>query len=277
MQGKLLLPEVWGMTSLSRIIRLSHASEEKNEAVKIEIRNIFSKNFDDHGQVEEMPTLTVDEILREKERMIEEARQEIAGMKEAFDNECKQKLDAIEEMKRLWEEEKLELQREAYDEGFQQGYEEGIQKATADMENALKMANESIELAKENAQKYLEEQEYVILDLALQSAEKIIGKSLEKDEELFLSIVKRGLKEARERKEIKLYISPEYYSLVSDARDELAEMFPPNVPFLIFVSEDLKQTESYIETNHGRIVISVDEQLKELRLKLIELLESWDG
>ena len=100
--------------------------------------------------------------------------------------------------------------------------------------------------------------------------------SLERDEELFVSIVKRGLKEAREMKEIKLYVSPTYYQLVTENRDELAEMFPPDVPFLIFVNEDLNDTESYIETNHGRIVVSIDEQLKELRLKLYELLESKD-
>ena len=45
-------------------------------------------------------------------------------------------------------------------------------------------------------------------------------------------------------------------------------MFPSDVPFMIFVNEDLQNTESYIETNHGRIVVSIDEQLKELRLKL---------
>ena len=80
-----------------------------------------------------------------------------------------------------------------------------------------------------------------------------------------------------ERKEIKLYVASTYYPLVTCGREELAEIFPPDVPFLIFVNEDLNDTECYIETNHGRIVVSVDEQLKELRSKLIELLESWDA
>jgi flagellar assembly protein FliH len=266
------------MTSLSRIIRSANASKAKNEAVTIEIRNLFSKQFDEEEEVVEAePQITLEEILREKERMIEEARVEIAAMKEAFERECSEKLSSIEQQKQLWEEEKLELQREAYEEGFQQGYEEGIQKANSDMEEAMKIANETIEHARENAKQHLEEQQYVILDLAIQSAEKIIGHSLEKDEELFLSIVKRGLKEARERKEIKLYVSSTYYPLVTGGREELAEIFPPDVPFLIFVNEDLNDTECYIETNHGRIVVSVDEQLKELRSKLIELLESWDA
>ena len=36
----------------------------------------------------------------------------------------------------MWEEEKLTLQQQAYDEGFAQGYEEGIQKANADMQQS---------------------------------------------------------------------------------------------------------------------------------------------
>ena len=35
-------------------------------------------------------------------------------------------------------------------------------------------------------------------------------------------------------------------------------------------------TECYIETNHGRIVVSIDEQLNELREKLVEIMESGD-
>ncbi len=50
--------------------------------------------------------------------------------------------------------------------------------------------------------------------------------------------------------------------LISKNRDELAEMFPTDVPFMIFVNEDLKIRNSYIETNHGRIVVSMDDTIK---------------
>ena len=68
----------------------------------------------------------------------------------------------------------------------------------------------------------------------------------------------------------------DYFELISDNRAELASIFPPDVPFLIFANEDFDSTECYIETNHGRIVVSVDEQLNELREQLIEIMESGD-
>lgn len=265
------------MTSLSKLIRSSEAIKKQNGPVQIEIRNLFAKQFDSTQDIgEEEHSITLDVVYKERDRILEEANLEISSKREEFELYCQAKLEEIEKLRQQWQEEKLILQKEAYDEGFQQGYEEGIQKATADMENTLKLANETVENARINGMKYVEEQEHVILDLAIKSAEKIIGASLEKDEALFLSIVRRGLKEAQESKEIKLYLSPVYYKLVTENRDELAAMFPPDVPFLIFVNEDLNDTDSYIETNHGRIVLSIDEQLKELRLKLSEILESKD-
>ncbi|NLY79971.1 MAG: flagellar assembly protein FliH [Lysinibacillus sp.] len=260
---------------MSKIIRSSNAIEK--QTVEIEIRDIFAKQFDEN--IEEEPIeeqVTLDEVYKERERILEETNFEIQSKRAEFEQYREAQLEEIEKLKQQWEEEKLLLQKEAYDEGFQQGYEEGVNKANADMESSLKLANETVENARINAMKYLEEQEHVILDIALKSAERIIGEAIEKDDALFLSVIRRGLKEARESKEVKLYVSPTYYKLVTENRDELAVMFPPDVPFLIFVNDDLNDTNSYIETNHGRIVVSIDEQLKELRSKLIEILESKD-
>lgn len=249
--------------------------EEKK--VEIQLRNLFIENFDeDDLELKQESKLTEAEVTAMRDQYLADAQRQIDLQRQEFENYRHKQLEAIEQLKQMWEEEKLILEQQAYDQGFQQGYEEGINKANADMAEALKVANETIENARLNAQKYLEDQEQVILDIALTSAERIIGKSLELDEQLYVSIIKRGLKEAREMKEIKIYVSPRYHQIVSNNRDELAEMFPTDIPLLIFVNEDLNDTESYIETNHGRIVVSIDEQLNELRYKLNEILSSKD-
>src|SRR5690606_1043633 len=126
------------------------------------------------------------------------------------------------------------------------------------------------------AEDYQESQERVILELAMRVAERILNETLTENEDKFLSIVRRALIEVREMKEIKLYVSGDYYQLVASNRSELAAIFPPDTPFLIFVNEDFEATECYIETNHGRIVVTIDEQLEEVRERLIELLEEED-
>lgn len=272
---RLLLHVVEEMTSLSRIIRSVHTQSNGDHVKKIQIREMFELHEIENGEIQPQKQITMEEVLEERERLLAEARATIQAEREAFEQEKQIFSQEIEHLKQDWEEERPNRVQEAYDEGFGQGYEDGTNKANEAMAQSLQTANEIIIQAGENARKYIEDQESIILELGLTAAERIIDTSLERDNELFVSIVRRGLKEAREMKEIKIYVSPTYYALITSNRDELAEMFPTDVPFMIFVNEDLEnETDCYIETNHGRIVVSIDEQLNELRLKLHEILES---
>ncbi|GKV67797.1 hypothetical protein NCCP2716_02950 [Sporosarcina sp. NCCP-2716] len=214
------------------------------------------------------------EIIMERDRLMAEARTQIEVERADLERLRTTAQDDIEAMHAAWESEKAELQQRAYEEAFQVGYEEGTKKSMSDMQEAVRKANETVQTAQENGEAYLESQEWLILEIAMKSAERILGHQLEDEPELFLSIVKRGLKEAREMRDIKVYVSPDCYKLVSDSREELASIFPPDVPMLLFVNDEFENDECYIETNHGRIVVSVDEQLNELKERLVELLES---
>lgn len=249
---------------------------EDDKKVEIKLHNLFEpiRNEEEVEVEDTTPKLTLEDVVRERDAMLKRADIQVAEEKAKLAAYRDEQLAALEALKEAWQEEKVQLQQQAYEEGFAQGYEDGVQKATADMTQSVVMANATITQANENAKAYIESQESVILELGLTAAERILNASLDRDEGLFVSIVKRGLKEAREMKEIKVYVSPEYHGIVTKNRDELAEMFPIDVKFMIFVNEDLAGTESYIETNHGRIVISIDEQLQELRLKLNEILDS---
>ncbi|WP_391208653.1 flagellar assembly protein FliH [Psychrobacillus sp. L4] len=259
------------MTLLSKIFRNVQMNGDSGKTRSIQIKDLQLSE-----EMDESQPLSLEVFLQERDRMIREAEQTILSKRAELENDIEQNKQYIETQLRTWEEQKVAFQHAAYDEGFTQGLEEGRSKAQEDMKQALTTANETIRIAHENAASYLQHQEQVILELAIRTGERIIGMKLEENEELFLSIVKRGLKEAREMKEIKLYVSPAYFSLVSSNRDELASIFPVDVPFMIFVDEDMNATDCFIETNHGRIVASIDEQLHELRLKLVDILDSME-
>ena len=259
------------MTSLSKIFRNVYLNETKENSKPIQIRNLHVQEVVDTDE-----PLTLDVLIQERSKMMEEVNQEIAETRSILTKDIEETKQYVRDQQNAWEEQKVAYQQQAYDEGFMQGIEEGRLKAQADMQSSLKLANESMKIAHENATKYLQQQEQVILELSIRTAERIIATKLEENEELFLSIVKRGLKEAREMKEIKLYVSPTYFELVSNNREELSSIFPVDVPFMIFVDEDMNETDCYIETNHGRIVVSIDEQVQELRRKLVDILDSME-
>ena len=259
------------MTSLSKIFRNVYLNETKENSKPIQIRNLHVQEVVDTDE-----PLTLDVLVQERNKMMEEVNQEIAETRSILTKDIEETKQYVRDQQNAWEEQKVAYQQQAYEEGFMQGIEEGRLKAQADMQSSLKLANESMKIAHENATKYLQQQEQVILELSIRTAERIIATKLEENEELFLSIVKRGLKEAREMKEIKLYVSPTYFELVSNNREELSSIFPVDVPFMIFVDEDMNETDCYIETNHGRIVVSIDEQVQELRRKLVDILDSME-
>lgn len=238
------------------------------------IRNIAIRRLNVGEELMQTQEPPLEAILAEREQVFEVERQSLEAEKRLIEDLREKATEDIAMMQTAWEEEKTQLQQQAYEEAFQVGFSEGREKVLADMTLSIEQANEVTEKSHENAQQYQMGQERVILEIAMRAAGRIIGKTLDDDDEQFLNIVKRALKEVQEMKEIKLFVSTDYYKLVSDNRGELAAIFPPDVPFLIFLNEDFEATECYIETNHGRIVVSIDEQLTHLREQLIEILES---
>ncbi|WP_318615423.1 flagellar assembly protein FliH [Sporosarcina sp. YIM B06819] len=256
---------------MSNVFRSFNTISEEGQSREITIRNLTLPQ--DTNAPEE---LTLEVVLAERERLMKKAQQEIEQEKAVIEQLRQTAMEDISAMQVAWQDEKAILQQQAYDEGFQVGFEEGHNKVMADMASAIQIANETTAQSQKNAQQYLDSQERVILELGIRTAERILGQTLQDDEESYVSVVKRALKEAREMKEIKLYVSLDYFELVSDNRAELAAIFPPDVPFLIFANDEFEPTQCYIETNHGRIVVSIDEQLNELRERLVEIMESGD-
>jgi len=259
------------MILLSNIFRSRNTSVKESSKREIGIRSFGTAEDQSSEKV-----LSLNDVLVERSKLIDDANKKIEIEKGILDDMRQTATDDIKVMRQVWEQEKIELQKQAYEEGFQIGYEEGRNKVTSDMTSAIQQANEATVTSHENALNYQNGQERVILEIAMRSASRIVGETIEHDDEKFLSVVRRAVKETREMKEIKLYVSLDYFDLISKNRAELASIFPPDVPFLIFVNEDFEATECYIETNHGRIVVSIDEQLNILREQLIEILESGD-
>ncbi|PID00161.1 flagellar assembly protein FliH [Sporosarcina sp. P29] len=257
------------MTSLSNLFRSERTILNQSPTKAISIRNLQSVEPTDEAE----EPVSTGMMFMERNRLL----QEIEQRKNIIDTEIQQRLEQaaadIESMHAAWASEKEELQQQAYDEGFQVGFDDGRNKAIAEMSEMIESANEITTISYENATQYLINQERVILDIGMHSAERIINKVIEADDEAYLSIVRKGIKEAQESKEIKLFVPTEQFKMVTTHRSELASIFPPETPFLIFVNEDFNATDCFIETNHGRIVVSVDEQLNELKEQLVKIME----
>jgi flagellar assembly protein FliH len=254
---------------LSRIIKSSVAqSMEKKEKI-IALKQIRSS----------MPGLNQEYLEHEHqlqpkeiEKLINDAKREADKILEEAIHQKNLILDQIQREKDNWVSEREQYIQEAYNVGFQQGEEEGMKKGYQDYRHRLKEADTIVDSNKKQYYSYLENAEQVILSLSISSAEKIIGEKLQEKPEAFLSVVKRGLKEVRELPEVQIHCHPSKHTLLAGNKEELEVIFPSNVQCFIYANDELNQEDCYIETNQGRIIVSIDSQLKELKQKLLEIL-----
>jgi flagellar assembly protein FliH len=259
------------MTSLSRIYRPGVDQEMPNIRT-IEIRELIVPTVGDDEEV--IPDVSLEQVYAERDRLLAEAAAQIEAERAQFAAQCDAQQAALAEAQAAWEEEKIQLQQQAYEEGFAQGMEDGRQKALDNMAKDIQIANDTMAQSEQNALAYLERQEGVILQLAIRSAERILNDTLAEDATKFVGVIQRALKEVRESEFVKIYVSASNHQLLTENRNELVAMFPPDMPFMIFIDDALSDTESYIDTNHGRLMASIDAQLNELRHHLGEILEN---
>jgi flagellar assembly protein FliH len=255
-----------GMTLLSRVIK-SQYGQQKRTARVIQVKRVSGvleqeHYIDGNNQGEMSKREFLENYEAEVNILISGARAESESIR----------MQVLKEREQ-WETEKLQWIEQAKNEGFEEGLMLGRRQGLEEYKQLLGQANSIVEKSKEEFVNKLEQSEKVVLDLGLKAAEKILLASLDENEELFLSIVKQLIKEAKEYKAVQIHIHPSRYQLISSYKKEIDALLLNSADCYIFADEDLAETQCILESNNGRIDASIDSQLIEMKKKLLELLE----
>ncbi|NMH71186.1 flagellar assembly protein FliH [Bacillus sp. RO3] len=207
------------------------------------------------------------------DQIVEEANGQAARIIKEAEEMIHQARSQIELEREKWIIEREKMMQEAYNTGFLQGEEEGRNKGYQEYQQCLNEANEVTERNHQMFHQYIQNAEKVIIRLGVACAEKIMNQKLRDDPEMFLSIVKRGVKEVRDLPHIQIHVHPSKHELLVENKSELEVLFPTDVQCFIYANDELLSEECYIETNQGRVIVSVDSQLRELKRKLLHFLE----
>ncbi|MFJ7976399.1 flagellar assembly protein FliH [Peribacillus sp. NPDC096379] len=250
---------------MSRIIKSQFAKTAEVKNKQIKIRN-FDLSDSPEGQVNVQEYLITEQI--------EDAKREAKALIKEAETKAGQILQEIEQAKEYWENhEKAEHMKQAYDSGFAEGVQTGRSSGYEEWIDKINQAKEIANSSKEEYVKYINSSEAMILELAIAVAEKIIDQKLKESSEAFLSIVKRTIKEARNYREIQLHINPVHYEEIIEQKEDLQAMFTKETALIIYPDPELSEDSCLIESANGRIDASVDSQLREIKDKLVDLLE----
>jgi len=250
------------MILLSRLIKSNWANQKQAEQKIISIKYMDSLKEIDAASI------------KEHSRIIEQANQEANAILMQSYEQIEHEKQQLQIEKQNWQEEKMQLMEEAKQHGYNIGLEEGRSAGYQEYKEHIQMAKDVIELSKQDYQSYLESAEKTILELAIKVAEKIMNSKIEQDESYFLNIVKKVLQEGQGIKEVQLHVHPVHYQYVLAEKEELLSLFPIQPNLFIFPNAGIAENGCVIETNNGRIDATIDTQLKMLKQKLLDLLES---
>lgn len=252
--------------SLSNI---SRAKMNESKPRLLEVKSLFQVPEPppeaEAPQPEENPEIILQEKLESLQREIMRLEQEMDQKKAEFQAQLENERQTFENG--LEEERKKTIER-SFSEGFTQGEKAGLEA----WQEKLNQAKVIINQAEHEAKKYIEQSETVILGLAMQVAEKVIGQTIENVEDAFSSLVKQAVKEMREENPIKIIVSPNRYERTVQKMDEIRDVTYGS-QVLLFADETMADHDCRIESPSGQLDASVRTQLRQLAQAIKAMME----
>ncbi len=255
------------MISLSKVIKSNFTNTTIDEKRIIALQKIRTSHNDrDNIDVD------LTKFHLEAEAIIQEAHRKAENVLSSAKLELEKTLEEIGNQKQKWDSEKQELQVLAKEEGYSYGLAEGKQEGLEQYKILIAEAREIIDLSKREYRTLIDSSEETILKIGLRVAKKIINKELDENNEAFLLIVRKAIKEVSEYTEIQIHVHPRHFELLLNQKEELRNLFNKDIGLTIYPNEELQETGCVIESSFGRIDASVDSQLIEIKHKLLSLL-----
>lgn len=194
---------------------------------------------------------------KEAEEIIEKAKQEAE----------KQANEIIERAKAEEEQIKDEAKQKGYNEGFNEGYKEGENKAMNDIKEKekelLRNGEKEVEKAIKKRKEMLSSIEREVCELVFLVAEKVLGKKVEEESELVVSLVKNGLLALEGQNKVIIKVHPNDYQKIEKEFEKIKEDFSE---LFIELREDanVPMRAPLLSVETGYMELDVSKQAREL-------------
>ncbi|MGD6832721.1 flagellar assembly protein FliH [Sutcliffiella halmapala] len=252
---------------MSRLIKSSLFNIEEKDRIAIRVAPIFT------AQDEEEQSAVLGHSIEHINKMVQEAKDEAASIIEASAAEKERALQVIAHEKEKWKQEKQQWMDQASKEGYEQGFQAGKTEALMEYEGLCLQAKQAVELSKLEHQKKVDSSIETIMAISIKVAEKILGHEFERDSDAYMKMVQTALKEVKEKEEVKIYVSTKQYPHLILNKQHLQNILNSQYDLLIYPEADIQEDGCWIDSSAGRMEVSVQTQLTEIKEKLLQLVK----
>ncbi|WP_169865008.1 flagellar assembly protein FliH [Sutcliffiella halmapala] len=252
---------------MSRLIKSSFLKIEEQEKISIKVAPIFTQ------QEKEQQTVSNNHSIEHINNLVQEAKDEATKILEKATSERDRIYQNIATEKNNWVVEKQQWIDQATAQGYEHGFQQGKKEAISEFENHISEAKHVVELAKKEHDEKVNSSIETIMSLSIKVAEKIIGIELEKDTSSYLKLIQTALIEVKEKEDIRIYVNPKQYPLVIQNKPILQNIINSQYELLVFPDTALTEDGCWIDSSAGRMEVSVQTQLLEIKEKLLHLVK----
>ncbi|HOM72402.1 MAG TPA: FliH/SctL family protein [Armatimonadota bacterium] len=156
---------------------------------------------------------------------------------------------------------------------YREGYEEGLRQLDAEHE-VLK--NKFVELEHDAARQldqFWSLMEPQLLKLAVDIAQKIVRSRIDDSDGFVLTTIKEGLRQLRDRQDLKIRVNPEDYQLVREHKEEIMSSCDGIRAVEVIEDRRVDKGGCLIESGNGHLDARIDTQLKEVERALTEAVK----
>ncbi|WXR61800.1 FliH/SctL family protein [Peptostreptococcaceae bacterium AGR-M142] len=242
----------------------SDSEEKSSESDSKEIVKNIEKE-DEKRNLEEYYNL-----IRKKEDLEKELQKTQEIIKFELQNKEEEAKKIIESAYEEIEELKITEKEKAYKEAYSQAYNDTIKEYNYIIDEALETKNEVITWKKEQ----ISSLEKSLVDLLINSVEKIIGIKLEEDDNLVMNLLKEGLDKFAFTEKLIIRVNEEDYEILEMNKNRILALSDHIDELELKVDKSLKKNELLIDTSSGTINPSLTVQLGILKEEFYKLLQS---
>lgn len=253
------------MRSLSRIVKSSYV--RLGDKIEIQAQMPFSEVEEEEQGVNEENDVdepSFEEICKNK---IQEAENEIQMRLQAADEEAKQIIaEAYDNAKEIYK----NAREDGYQAGIAEGYQAGKKEADVLIDEALSIKEE----VKESKKRMVQSLEADIVQLIIDTTEKIMNIKIEDTQETIIGLIKLGLEKCTYTESLIVRVSPMDYEYVMSAKKRILSLAENIDDIQIKQDAALGKGSCIIDTLSGSIDSGIETQFKQIKELFKELLES---
>ena len=154
-----------------------------------------------------------------------------------------------------------EIERQAYQRGFDKGQKAGIESRSQEIEPVLKSLHQALVQLQDLRTEVYKTIEKEVVELALAIARKIVCQEVKINKELVLCVAKEALRKAEVPGEIKVKLNPSDHQFIKKNKDQLTHLLH-HIENVTFEAEpSISRGGCVIETALGEIDARIEKQL----------------